>query len=103
MNKDTKFQEWFDNCTNKLYQPEDFDKALMYACLGLAGETGEVLEPIKKSVRTNNPTDLDKDELTKELGDVLFYLASIANLLEISLDDIIELNTQKRKKRGLLK
>ena len=69
--------------------------------LGLVGEAGEVAEKLKKSLRDN--TNLDVQDMKKELGDVLFYLAALANLYQSSLQEVAELNMEKlnsRQKRG---
>ncbi len=75
--------------------------------MGLDGETGEVVENIKKILRDKNKL-IDKEtrsELSKELGDVLWYLSQLASELNISLDEIAIKNIgklQSRKKRGVL-
>lgn len=76
---------------------------IVYPSLGLAGETGEVCEKIKKSIRDGYPVDVD--DVTKELGDVLWYIANIADDLGISLNHIANTNISKlksRKARGVL-
>ncbi len=86
---------------------QDLNKNFIYPTLGLAGETGEVVEIIKKIIRDKNKL-IDKKirlELTKELGDVLWYLSQLAAELDISLDEIASKNIEKlqsRKKRGVL-
>lgn len=75
---------------------------LVYPALGLAGEAGEVAEKIKKSIRDGN---LDVEGLKKELGDVLWYIAAIANDIEFDLNEIAQMNLDKlesRKNRGVL-
>lgn len=94
-------EEWFAGCVCGMVD-RPHDEALMYAALGLGGETGEVLEPIKKSVRTTDPTPLDRDNMVSELGDVMFYAGAIANLLGITLSEIVEANVAKRVARGLI-
>lgn len=85
----------------------DVDKNFIYPTLGLAGETGEVVENIKKLIRDKNKL-IDQEvrsELSKELGDVLWYLSQLAAELGISLDEIATKNIEKlqsRKKRGVL-
>ena len=72
--------------------------------LGLVGEAGEVAEKLKKSLRDN--TNLDKKEMMKELGDVLFYVAALANLYGGTLQSVAEMNVDKldsRQKRGTIK
>lgn len=76
---------------------------IMYPCLGLAGEVGEVCEKVKKNIRDGRV--LDKEDLTKELGDVLWYLSAVALDLGISLQDIAQTNINKltsRKERGVI-
>ena len=78
----------------------------IYPALGLCGEAGEVAEKIKKSIRDglhNWPDEQFKEDLTKELGDVLWYISALASDLDISLNEIAESNLQKlasRKKRN---
>lgn len=69
----------------------------IYPTLGLAGETGEVAEKIKKVLR-DKKGKLDKtakDEIKKELGDVLWYLTQLAAELGLSLDEIAKFNLEK--------
>lgn len=68
--------------------------------LGLAGEVGEVIELIKKDRRPGDRRkELSKDDLKKELGDVLWYLTRIASENQISLLDIAITNVEKLTKR----
>lgn len=85
----------------------DKDKNFIYPTLGLCGETGEVVEIIKKAIRDNNGVveENKKEELKKELGDVLWYISQIATELGLSLDEIASLNIEKlssRLERGKL-
>lgn len=65
--------------------------------LGIAGEAGEVADLIKKSVFHGH--NVDTVEVTKELGDVLWYLSQIASLANVSLEDVAIANIEKLKKR----
>jgi NTP pyrophosphatase (non-canonical NTP hydrolase) len=76
--------------------------------MGIAGEAGEVIEKWKKIVayREGVVSDEDKAELNKELGDVMWYIAVMANSLGLSFDDIANNNLKKlqdRKKRDVIK
>ena len=78
----------------------------VYPALGLCGEAGEVAEKIKKVIRDGVDylhEEEFKADLTKEQGDVLWYVAELANDLDISLNDVAEKNVQKlasRKERN---
>jgi NTP pyrophosphatase (non-canonical NTP hydrolase) len=72
-------------------------KVLTYTALGLTGESGEVAEIIKKAFYHGHP--LDRDALHKELGDVLWYLAVMADSLGFSLDEIARENVEKLRAR----
>lgn len=77
--------------------------------LGLLGESGEVAEKVKKFIRdTDGRREAKinlKEILKKELGDVLWYLANVADVLKIDLNFIAKENIKKlasRKKRNKL-
>lgn len=85
----------------------DLDKNFIYPTLGLAGETGEVVEKIKKVIRDNRGLvdNEARSELLKELGDVLWYLSQLSTELGVSLDDVAVKNVEKlrsRAKRGAI-
>lgn len=65
--------------------------------LGLTGEAGEVADIIKKHIWHDHP--LDREALKKELGDVLWYLVAISELYGISLDEVMQSNIAKLRKR----
>jgi NTP pyrophosphatase (non-canonical NTP hydrolase) len=80
--------------------------ALAYVGLGL-GETGEVQGKLKKIVRDHGgiTSKEAKTEIGKELGDVLWYVARLADELGLSLEQIAQGNLDKlnsRKERGVL-
>ena len=65
--------------------------------MGLAGEAGEVVDYLKKVVGHDHP--LDKDTLSKELGDVLWYVAALCSHHELSMSDVAQGNVDKLKAR----
>jgi NTP pyrophosphatase (non-canonical NTP hydrolase) len=75
----------------------DEQKVLTYTALGLTGESGEVAEIIKKTFYHGHP--LDRESLRAELGDVLWYLAVMADELGLSLDQIATENIAKLSER----
>lgn len=76
---------------------------LWYPALGLAGESGEVAEKIKKLYRDygGEITDDFRMNLRKELGDVLWYIANIACEAGLELEDIAIGNVDKLAGRAL--
>ncbi len=74
---------------------------LSYPALGLCGESGEVAEKIKKLIwDKKGKLDLQsKQEIVKELGDVLWYLSAIASELKINLEEVAKINITKLSNR----
>lgn len=70
---------------------------LINAVMGLCGESGEAIDIVKKHLHQGH--DLDREKLTKELGDIAWYLAEAATALEIPLEDVLQGNIDKLKKR----
>ncbi|MFZ2804152.1 MAG: nucleoside triphosphate pyrophosphohydrolase family protein [Patescibacteria group bacterium] len=89
----------------------DAGNNFIYPTLGLAGETGEVVEKVKKLVRDNaaptvaSVTQEKKSEIAKELGDVLWYLAQLSTEFGLKLEDVAQGNIEKltaRQNQGTL-
>ena len=70
---------------------------VLNGCLGLSGETGELLDMFKKWIFHN--TRLDRDHAKKELGDCAWYLAMICHSMGWNLDEILQMNVDKLKAR----
>jgi len=79
---------------------------IVYNAVALGGETGELLNKLKKVLRGDvKDFPLWKSDAACELGDVLWYLAMLADELGFKLSDVASGNLQKlagRKKRGTL-
>lgn len=85
----------------------DKTKDLSHWALGTIGEAGEVAEKVKKIIRDKNSdiSEEDRVELTKELGDVLWYLAVFADFLDVEFEEVASKNIEKlasRQKRNKL-
>lgn len=65
--------------------------------LGIAGEAGEVADYLKKVVGHSH--DIDGPKLAKELGDVLWYVALLADDIGLQLSDIATMNIEKLRAR----
>lgn len=70
---------------------------LVNAVMGLCGESGEAIDIVKKHLHQGH--DLDREKLTKELGDIAWYLAEAAYALDIPLAEVLEGNIAKLKAR----
>jgi NTP pyrophosphatase (non-canonical NTP hydrolase) len=89
-------------------QYSDFLPPWVYLALGLAGESGEVVDKIKKVVRNHDGvfSAEAKLEIQKELGDVLWYVSQLCEELGLSMDEVATMNRAKledRKTRGVIK
>jgi NTP pyrophosphatase (non-canonical NTP hydrolase) len=81
---------------------------LTYPALGLCGEAGEVAEKVKKTLRDDGGvlSDERREALSRELGDVLWYLSQLATEADLDLETIAEENLDKllsRQERGVLR
>lgn len=98
--------EYQESALETSFYPKS-DHSLVYPALGLTGESGEVADKIKKIIRDKDgkATEEDKRELSKELGDVLWYVAILANELGYTLEEVAQMNINKlqsRKERNKL-
>ena len=75
----------------------DKDKLLINGAMGLNGESGEVIDIVKKYLFQEH--DLDKDKLIDELSDVAWYLAVSAYSLGVTLEYVCQHNVEKLLKR----
>lgn len=71
---------------------------IAYGILGLVGETGEVAEKIKKFIR-GDKTELDLEDIKKELGDVMWYTQYMCQILGFTMEEVASLNIAKLRTR----
>jgi NTP pyrophosphatase (non-canonical NTP hydrolase) len=88
------FQKFFVE-HQKNYHTKESDR-LSVITFGLVGETGEVVEVIKKYIRDGN---INSNKLKSELGDLLAYLAIVADYFDLSLEDISKTVIDKNRDR----
>lgn len=101
------FDEYQKKAITTNLAKQDHLKELMQQVLGLGDEAGEVQAIFKKWIRDEDadPSKLDISKITKELGDVMWYIAVVAHDLDIPLSKIVTVNVEKlqsRKQRGAL-
>ncbi len=95
----------FNEYQDKASETAQFERtglpAIIYVTLGLAGETGELVEKIKKAFRNDGGAISDgaKEDIKREMGDVLWYLSQSARALDIDFDDVATANLTKLKDR----
>lgn len=79
--------------------PDDYTDrfGITHAAAGIAGEAGEVVDLIKKSVFTGK--NMYIDEIIKELGDLEFYLEALRQQLHITRDEVLKANWAKLSQR----
>lgn len=80
---------------------------ILYTALGLSGEVGECCDKIKKILRDDRGfvTEEKVKILSKELGDVCWYLSQLCTELGLSMSDVAQQNLDKlakRKEKGTL-
>lgn len=82
--------------TTAIYPGRD-EGNYVYPALGLAGESGEICEKIKKAIRDEGGriSEERKTLLARELGDVLWYVAALASELKLDLEEIAAANVAK--------
>lgn len=74
---------------------------VIYPALGITGEAGECSDKVKKVIRDNNGefTGDRKQEIAKEIGDVLWYCAALAHDIGYTLNEVGEMNVAKLSSR----
>lgn len=88
---------FYQYAITKWFNEGDYKQRCTNFLLGLAGEVGEITDLLKKHIY--HAHELDKDKLTKEIGDVLWYLVAIAEVNDISMEDVTKANLEKLEKR----
>ena len=70
---------------------------LINGVMGLCGESGEAIDIVKKYLAQGH--ELDREHLIKELGDIAWYLAEVATVLDVDLEEVLVRNIEKLKAR----
>lgn len=76
-------------------------RRIIYPTLGLTGEAGEVADKVKKVIRDNDDqfTAEKCHQIALELGDVMWYAASLAHDLGYTLEEVCQMNLDKLASR----
>ena len=90
----SSYQEWAFTRLNE----ESKNKENLFT--GLSAEVGELMSERMREIRPDR-TPLGNNEIASELGDILFYVSTIAHMYDWSLDDIAEMNYIKLNSRKM--
>ena len=101
----------FHEFVRKTYKYDFGHGNLLYLSNGMGGEAGEVQNEVKKLYRALNQgkvqdesdkeISLRKDNIKKEIGDVLWYLFAMANEIEVNIEEVIQINMNKNNDKLL--
>lgn len=80
--------------TCSIQEPKDL---LTLTALGIAGESGEIVDTLKKILYHSH--ELNVSELCKEIGDLLWYVVLLCDTVGLTLDDVMQANVEKLRKR----
>ena len=70
---------------------------LINGVMGLCGEAGEAIDIVKKHLAQGH--ELDREKLIGELGDIAWYLAETATVLDVDLEEVLVRNIEKLRRR----
>lgn len=88
------FQQFVSNKTIAELSERDVS---MMALMGLAGETGELIDAMKKSIFYGKTKS--REHITEEAGDILHYVMMFLNTEGIAVEDVIQANVDKISRR----
>jgi len=89
-------KEYQKLCKTTAQKFKNKEKEILTWGLGITGEAGDLAGCIKKTFSHNND---QKDGIKENLGDTLWYVAMICNFFDWDLEEVLEENVKKLKKR----
>ena len=87
----------YDQFVLQLFKADTASGMLNHVALGVAGETGELVDAIKK--HTVYGKQFDRENIIEELGDLRFYIQAMQNILGITESEVLQANANKLAKR----
>jgi NTP pyrophosphatase (non-canonical NTP hydrolase) len=90
------FHEYQENAI-KTAKAGDIKFNLVHAAMGIAGESGEFTDCVKKYAIYGQ--SFDRRNAAEELGDLMWFIALACNAMQISLEDVAAQNIEKLAKR----
>lgn len=92
-----EFEEYKKECHRTSGVFDNYAESLCSYSMGLVGESGEVVDYIKKIVFHGHK--FSKEKLIEELGDVLWYFTMLTSICDIQIDEVMRKNVEKLRKR----
>lgn len=87
----------YQQLTARTEKSLEWEGRLQHALLGITSEAGEIADTIKKCVIYEQP--LDRMNIAEEIGDIMWYIALLANACDLDLGVCMEQNIKKLQKR----
>ena len=94
MQEDPEYAEFVDE---RFKMMPTYTESVLHAAVGISGEAGEIIDAVKKTWAYGKP--LDFENLVEEIGDLLFYVQALCNLLHVTVDSVVGDNVVKLNKR----
>ena|SRR5436305_1174442 len=91
--------EYTEKALQTLRPDQTANERLSLCGLGMAGETGEIADLLKKYLHHRNGKPLSSEKIKDELGDVIWYAVVLADTLGFSLQDAMKANIAKLEAR----
>ena len=87
----------YQKAASRTVNVKTLKERLNLAALGIGGESGECIEPVKKFLFHDKPLNIR--ELALELGDLLWYLSLLADSIGYDLEEVASMNIEKLLER----
>lgn len=86
-------QEYQSKSSRTMNKKLSLEQSISNMLMGIQGESGEVADILKKHLYQGH--ELNEDHLAEEIGDTMFYIVNLCNLLGLDLSKILETNYNK--------
>ena len=92
-----RLREYQEQSKRTLNTELDKKDQLTNMVIGIMGESGEVADIVKKSLYQGHK--LDRENIAEEIGDIMFYIVNLCNVLDLDLETLIANNYYKLLER----
>lgn len=92
-----EIREFQRTSTRTLNKELSKEQQISNMIFGANGELGEVTDILKKHLYQGH--EINKQHLAEEIGDTLFYIVNLCSIYDINIEDVLQMNVDKLKKR----